>query len=102
MSSCLCVDRIQPLDIDRFLHRLAKKVSSVSVTGDIYGHLDDESQKSALSVLSGKILMAFMAQSSGTSLSIEAGMLEWSGWLNSRPLDPQSSALPSCAIARCY
>jgi integrase len=74
--------------------------SSVSVTGDIYGHLDDESQKSALSLLSGKILMAFMAQSSGTSLSIEAGMLEWSGWLNSRPLDPQSSALPSCAIAR--
>ena len=58
--------------------------------------------KSALSVLSGKILMAFMAQSSGTSLSIEAGMHELSGWLNSRPLDPQSSALPSCAIARCY
>jgi hypothetical protein len=26
----------------------------------------------------------------------------WSGWrdLNSRPLDPQSSALPSCATAR--
>ena len=76
--------------------------SSVSVTGDIYGHLEDHAQKSALKSLSVQFLTSVMAQSSGTVHDIKAGMLELSGWLNSRPLDPQSSALPSCAIARCY
>ena len=74
--------------------------SSVSVTGDIYGHLEDHAQKSALRSLSGQFLNSVMAQSSGTGIGIRAGMLYLSGWLDSRPLDPQSSALPSCAIAR--
>ena len=75
--------------------------SSVSVTGDIYGHLEDHAQRSALKSLSGQFLNSVMAQSSGTVHDIKAGMLALSGWLDSRPLDPQSSALPSCAIARC-
>jgi integrase len=75
--------------------------SSVSVTGDIYGHLEDHAQKSALKSLSGQFLTSVMAQSGGTVHDIRAGMLALSGWLDSRPLDPQSSALPSCAIARC-
>ena len=74
--------------------------SSIAITADTYGHLEDEAQKRAIRALSGQVLETVMAQNSGTLSSDKPRTPALASLLTGRPLVPQTSALPSCATAR--
>ena len=74
--------------------------SSVAVTGDVYGHLLDSAQIEAMNTLSTGFRESVMVQISGTTRSCSPASQIIGGLTGLLPLDPQSSALPSCATAR--
>src|SRR5690606_37450633 len=105
-----CASLLVDLDVHPRIAMAILRHADVSITVEVYAQVSSQATRDALRRLGESLdrypaaVLRCCTRSRGPSRSMRDGPLPASGRpdLNRRPLDPQSSALPSCATSRSH